>query len=710
MAGEPFDPELVAAVAAVPEPAAIDALDELLRLDLVRGTDVPRRFRFRHPLVRRAVYEATPGGWRLGAHERTAQALASRGAPAAARAHHLEHSARTGDAAAVAVLRDAGETTAQRAPASAARWFGAALRILPANAPAHERTALQLSAAQALVAAGRFGEAHALLLESLAGTPPDDEALRVRLVTACASVEHLLARHDDAQRRLSEVLEGLAEPRSALGAGVMIELAIGSMFRAEYDAMRDWAVRARDSAQDLTAPELDAAALALVALARGLSGDVPGSRRHREAAAELVDRLGDDALARRLDALVHLATAEMYLDLFESSGRHAERALAIGRATGQGDQFPLLMPMFGTSLWVQGRAKEACEVFDGATEAARLIDSAQGVAWSLFNLSFAALAAGDVDQAYATAEEARELARELDSAMIAGHAAWAAAAALMERGKAGEAAQLMLEETGGPELTAVPGGWRAVALELLTRALLTAGRRPEAERSAAAARACADAVGLPMAAAMADLCDALLHLDGDDPAAAVDPALRAAAALEEVGNTHYAALARLRGGHALRLSGRREGRGRRAAAGRGRLRRPRLSAQTRGGRAGVAPARPSHPAPHTGPRRRGRRLADGARAGGRPPGGRPADQRRDRGIAVPQHQDGRDAPAQRLPQARRVVADRGGAGGGARGRVRRRPAGSQPSGMRPMTRVPLPGVETIVSSPPTAASRSRMLV
>ncbi len=139
--------------------------------------------------------------------------------------------------------------------------------------------------------------------------------------------------------------------------------------------------------------------------------------------------------------------------------------------------------------------------------------------------------------------------------MIAGHAAWAAAAALMERGKAGDAVRLLLEETGGPELTAVPGGWRAVALELLTRALLAAGRRPEAERSAAAARACADAVGLPMAAAMADLCDALLRLDGDDPAAAVDPALRAAAALEEVGNTHYAALARLRGGHALRLSG-----------------------------------------------------------------------------------------------------------------------------------------------------------
>ena len=63
----------------VPRSRALEALDELLRVDLVRSTDVPRRFRFRHPLVRRAVYESTPGAWRLGAHERSADALAARG-------------------------------------------------------------------------------------------------------------------------------------------------------------------------------------------------------------------------------------------------------------------------------------------------------------------------------------------------------------------------------------------------------------------------------------------------------------------------------------------------------------------------------------------------------------------------------------------------------------------------------------------------------
>ena len=156
VAGDPFEPELAAAAAATSEAAAMDAVDELLQVDLIRTTDVPRRFRFRHPLVRRAVYEATAGGWRLGAHERCAEALAVRGATAAARAHHVERSAHEGDVAAVAVLREAGESAARLAPESAARWFGAALRLLPATAPVEERVELLLARAGAFLGGGAF--------------------------------------------------------------------------------------------------------------------------------------------------------------------------------------------------------------------------------------------------------------------------------------------------------------------------------------------------------------------------------------------------------------------------------------------------------------------------------------------------------------------------------------------------------------------------
>ena len=555
VAGDPFDPDLAGAAAGVAEAAAIDGLDDLLALDLIRPTEVPRRFRFRHPLVRRAVYEAAPGGWRLGAHERTAAALAERGAPASARAHHVETAAREGDGDAVAVLREAGEAAAPRAPASAARWFAAALRLLPSTAPAPERVELLLASSGALAATGRFSDSHAMLLESMSIVPPEADALRVRLVVACAGVEHLLGRQQQAVSRLERALAELDDPGSPEGVALMIELAVGSMYRAEFDAMREWAARASAAAAPLGDQALVAGVLGVRAVAGALSGVIPQARAHRDEAAMLIDSLGDEELARRLDALVHLATAEMYLDQFEASGRHAERALVIGRATGQGDLFPLTVPILGTALWMQGRMAESAEVIDGAVEAARLVDNLQGVAWNLFNRSFAALAAGDVTLALATAEQSVEINNDLDATVLAGWASMARAAALFENGDAERAADLLVAEVGGEELRLIPGGWRAVALELLTRCQLATGRRAAGERAAAAAAACAEETGLPMATAMSALANASLELDGGNPTGAAERALAAAALLDGAGATFYAAMAGTLAGRALAQAG-----------------------------------------------------------------------------------------------------------------------------------------------------------
>ena len=554
VAGDPFDPDLAGAAAGVPEAAAIDAFDELLALDVIRPTDVPRRFRFRHPLVRRAVYEAAPGGWRLGAHERTAGVLAARGAPASARAHHVESAARPGDHDAVAVLREAGEAAALRAPASAARWFASALRLLPEAAPASEKLELLLARSSALAATGRFPESHATLVESMGMVTEEGEALRVRLVVACAGVEHLLGRHKQARVHLESALAGLQDPASPGATALMIELAVHCVYTGQYEAMRGWAARAVEAAAGGDRA-LIAAALGVRALADALAGAIPQARMHRDAAAELIDELTDEELARRLDALVHLATAEMYLDEFEASGRHAERAMRIGRATGQGDLFPLIVPMLGTALWMEGRIAESAEVIDGAVEAARLVDNMQGVAWNLFNRAFGALAAGDVELALATAEQSIDIVKDLDDSILLGHASFVRAAALCEDGRAEQAADLLVGSVGGEELRVIPGGWRAVALELLTRCQLAAGRRPEAERAAAAAAACAEEVGLPMAAAMSGLAQAALDLDAGNPASAAERALGAADVLDGAGAAFFAAQACALAGRALAQAG-----------------------------------------------------------------------------------------------------------------------------------------------------------
>ena len=191
----------------------------------------------------------------------------------------------------------------------------------------------------------------------------------------------------------------------------MIELAGDSLYHGDYDAMRAWASRAVDAAALLGDQALIAAALAVRALASAVGGRAAEGQAYCADAATLIDGLADDELGSRLDALAHLATAEFYLDHFAAAGSHAERALRIGRATGKGDLFPLIVPMLGGSLWVRGRMAEAGEVLDGAIAAARLVDNPQGLAWNLFNRSYAAFAAGDIDLALATAKEAFDLAQ-----------------------------------------------------------------------------------------------------------------------------------------------------------------------------------------------------------------------------------------------------------------------------------------------------------
>ena len=135
------------------------------------------------------------------------------------------------------------------------------------------------------------------------------------------------------------------------------------------------------------------------------------------------------------------------------------------------------------------------------------------------------------------------------------HGAWALAAALLETGEAERGADILLASAGGPELRLLPGSWRAVGLELLTRCLIAAGRRPEAERAAQEAAACADAVGLPMPRAMAHLAAAALDLDAGHPERAAGHALAATAMLEEVGHDIYAARSRMLAGRALAQAG-----------------------------------------------------------------------------------------------------------------------------------------------------------
>jgi DNA-binding NarL/FixJ family response regulator len=557
IAGDPFELGLAARSAGLPEPEALDALDELVARDLVHPTEVPRRFRFRHPLVRRAVYESCAPGTRIAAHGRCAGALEERGAPVAARAHHVEHSGRVGDLGAVALLSEAGEATSRRAPVSAARWFSAALGLLPDTAPRDERVGLLMALAGAQAATGRFDDSRAALLESIELTSDTDPALRVRLTASCATVEQLLGRHEEARARLTRELESTPASSSPEAVELMMHLAAGDFYRMDYEGMRDWGERALVVAETLD-ESLAAASLAVLAVAAAFIGPVSEAQAFRSTAAVLVDSLPDDRLEARLDAVSNLSAANLYLHRYDDAAALAARGLAVAAASGQGDIAPFLTPVLITVLHNTGRIAEAAEMADESIEAARLSGNVEALGWALLSRAFVGVAAGDLDLALELATESVEATRELDDRLVSTYARWALASALLEAGEAERAAGVFLAAAEGDELPRIPEGWRAHYLELLTRCWLAVDRPADAERAAERALAIAGRLDCKAATAMAHRASAAVALAAGDPAAAAERARTAAAAGFEAGARVDAARSRTLAGRALAAAGERE--------------------------------------------------------------------------------------------------------------------------------------------------------
>ena len=138
----------------------------------------------------------------------------------------------------------------------------------------------------------------------------------MRLTTACAGVEHLLGRHDQAHARLVSAMESLQDPASLAAAELMIALAMDGFHLMDYPRMCEWAERALTTAQGIDDRPLAAAAAAVLAFANAANGAIAVAETRCSQAAALVADLSDDQLAIRLDAAVHLAGAELYLDRF----------------------------------------------------------------------------------------------------------------------------------------------------------------------------------------------------------------------------------------------------------------------------------------------------------------------------------------------------------------------------------------------------------
>jgi DNA-binding CsgD family transcriptional regulator/tetratricopeptide (TPR) repeat protein len=537
--GDPFDLDLAGAVAGLDDDGVLAALDVLAAHRLVRPADDPRRFAFRHPVIRTAVYAALPPGTRLARHAGAAAELARAGAPAAAQARHLLHTATPDDRAAAMTLRHGAAAVRAQAPAIAADWLMAAQRADPAQ----DAAALDTLAA-VLVEAGRLDEALAVIDAALGLCGAGEDAVRVSLSVRAARGLRRLGRHDDSARHLQDALAhaGVADGSRAL---LETEFAASAYFAGRYDVMgeraeRAWALR---DAGDLV---VFAAAAAMVSATRAFRGDRAAAVQAADAAVTSIAAAGDPELAAGAESALVVAWALIAQERLADALAIARRAAGASRRGGGGPAAAELDLTCALALGLTGRIEAAVDAADRAEHAARVSGLAQPLQWALWMRGWTLLEQGDLDAALAAAGESLELAERLDDSALIGVARAVTGAVLIARGEPDGGRRAIESATG-----AVDPAWACRWTPWLVEADIALGDLPGAAAHVERAVDLAAALGLAGAGAAVARAQARLALAEGDLRRALGHARSALADAQRVGGAVDVARAHLLVGRAL---------------------------------------------------------------------------------------------------------------------------------------------------------------
>ncbi|MGO4615316.1 helix-turn-helix transcriptional regulator [Nocardia sp. 2YAB30] len=479
VAGDPFDVDLVAEIVATDKTPVLERIDSLAAADLVRATDVAGWLRFRHPIVRHVVYDGAMPGWRFGAHKRAARALARSGASLGVQAHHVERSATVGDEKAVAILTEAGHAVAARAPAAAADWFEAALRLLPETSGSERLLPLAIARAGALAAAGRLRDSRTVLERALEFLPADALEDRVRIIGMIVRADHGLGRAQEARHLLTTALEQAA-PGSPDAIALRLDLAENHLMMGRGAQAVETAAAARTQAQALGKPMLFLAATAKLALFTSQLGTIAETQELVDSAADGMDARDAELTPALLDALADLVYTELSTDRFHDACRHAERGLHVSRTTGHGYLYGrFTIGVAAAKLWL-GQLYDAKSAAESAVEAAVLLDNDQLLATAEGTLCWIETTRGDLSAALAAGRAAVRATDRQPKAFFAWVAHACYGEALIEAGEFERGRQEILS-IGGPESFNLPPTARPIWHQALVTAELSAGRIDTAE-------------------------------------------------------------------------------------------------------------------------------------------------------------------------------------------------------------------------------------
>jgi DNA-binding CsgD family transcriptional regulator len=511
IAGDPFEPELAAAAAALNRDAADAALDRLGRAGLLRSGG-GRRVAFRHPIVRRAVLAGCGPGERRRGHARIDAALAAAGAAPERRAPHVAIAAQRGDAEAVAVLTAAGERALRRAPAVAIRWLALALELLGDAGRAAAGAPLALLT-EAQRNAGRLADCGATADAALAVLGPEQAALRIRVVATAAHAERIDGRHAAARVRLERELEAQGS-RAELHA----QLATHGLYTGEFAFAREQAAAALADARAREDTALEASALGLLACALGTLDDLDGARLHRDAARLRVARLTDDELSDHVETLLWLGVSEFaMLGDVRAARETLARGAGIARRVGpEAIAVPTIASLAHVTA-VAGDLSAATGSARAALDVARLAGHPLLVLAALTIDAWRLAAAGETAAALDRVEELLRLRGEAVEDSLTAVIGWTAGPALLDAGAPRRCLELVAPATAPERLALMHPQTRCFLLDVHVSAAVAVGELETAQRQLEALEQLAYA-RTPLGAAVAGCAAALVALATDRPA------------------------------------------------------------------------------------------------------------------------------------------------------------------------------------------------
>lgn len=432
---------------------------------LIRSTG--RHLRFRHPLIRSAIYHAAPFDARVKAHRALADAL--RDEPDR-RAWHLAAATLHPDAEVSAALEQtAGRARRRGGYAAAAKALARAAELRPAR---DDSARLLADAAGLAVFTGDLSWVEELADRVRART--DDPVVLAAASLHVGRLAALTRQHTTAFAGLAALAGDLAATHPAIALDALAAAAVLRFYSGEESQRREI---------DRILPRLPAGPLR--DWARIVSDPFGGGR-------ELAPRLPDliAAATGRPEQLTALAIAAWVLDETPLAVRTFDEAVQSWRTTGplpDGLGGVVALAYFEYGRW--GQARAVCAELS-ALPAAAALDHAVACAHAIEAMVVASQ--GDAAGARALADEALRLVDPLESRSVAVYARRALAAAAMAEGDYGaayEQARKVFDPHGDPvhyhasypalpELaeSAARSGHHAEAVEIVERAARTLDR------------------------------------------------------------------------------------------------------------------------------------------------------------------------------------------------------------------------------------------